>query len=217
MAAAASWRNAATRARPRWCCLPRPYGLRSPPVLEPGHDVVAVHAGDEIDGDLFRAHRLALAEHGAAPEVLLHHPHHVEHALVALGLSLRQKSQVRDLGGGEELRGAVRTLRHAGAALDALRGVHGALLHHLRDGRVVGLRRAAGVDGDEAAGLHDAVERLAVDDEVLDDGKGARAPRLDTDLVAVAEVAHVQLARRRAAERPVRDAVDRAARPSADA
>ena len=37
------------------------------------HDVVAVHAGDEVDGDLLRADRLALAEHRAAAEVLLHH------------------------------------------------------------------------------------------------------------------------------------------------
>ncbi len=41
-------------------------------------------------------------------------------------------------------------------------------------GEVVGLGRRAGRRGDEAAGLDDAVERAAVDDEVLDDRERAR-------------------------------------------
>src|SRR5712692_389012 len=181
---------------------------RSLPALELRRDVVAVHPRDEVDGDLFRADGLALPEHGAAAEVLFHDLHHPDDALVALRLSLRQQSEVRDLGGGEELRGAVGTLRDTRAALDALRGVHGALLHRFGDEDVVGLGRASGVDGDEAAGLDDGVEGAAVDDEVLDDRKGASAPRLDANDVAVLEVAHVQLAGGGPAERTVCRPVD---------
>src|ERR1043165_2658954 len=53
-------------------------------------DVVAVHAGDEVGGDLLRADGLALAEHRATPKVLFHHLDHVQHALVALRLPLRE-------------------------------------------------------------------------------------------------------------------------------
>ena len=103
-------------------------------------------------------------------------------ALVALGLALREEAEVGDFRGGEELRGAVRTLRDAGAALDAFGGIHRAFLHRLRNQQRVRFDRAAGVDGDVAAGLDDLVERTAVDDEVLDDREGARAPRLDADV-----------------------------------
>jgi hypothetical protein len=48
---------------------------------------------------------------------------------------------------------------------------------------------------DEAAGLDDPVERGAVDDQVLDDREGPRAPRLDVDRGPIGERPHVQLAR----------------------
>src|SRR4051794_25295124 len=89
------------------------------PVLEFRGDVVAVHAGDEIDGDFFGADRFTLAVHSAASEVLFHDLYHAHDALVALGLALGQEAEVRDLGGSEQLRGSVRALRHARAALDA--------------------------------------------------------------------------------------------------
>src|SRR4051812_31634573 len=111
---------------------------------------------------------------------------------------------MRDLGGGEELRRAVRALRDARAALNALGRVHGLLLHRLRDGDRVRFDRAAGVDGDVAAGLDDLVQTAAVDDQVLDYGERLRAPRLDPDLVAVCELAHMQLAGGGRADRSVR-------------
>ena len=63
----------------------------------------------------------------------------------------------------------------------------------------------------------DAVERAAVDDEVLDHREGRGAPRLDVDLVAVLEVAHVELARGGRPLGPVGDAVDDHAAHAADA
>ena len=111
--------------------------------------------------------------------------HHADHALVALGLALRQEAEVGDFGGGEELRGAVRALRDARAALDAFGGVHRRSCTALGIEQRVGLDRAAGVDGDVAPSLDDLVERTAVDDEVLDDRERACAPRLDADCLAV--------------------------------
>ena len=76
---------------------------------------------------------------------------------------------------------------HAAASIAASAAVFG----H-RNG--VGIGRAARVDGDETAGLDDAVERAAVDDQVFDERKRLGAPGLDGDRLAVLEMAHVQLA-----------------------
>ena len=73
------------------------------------------------------------------------------------------------------------------------------------------------VDGDVAAGLDDAVEGAAVDDEVLDHREARGPPRLDGDLVAVVELAHVELAGRGAALRAVGLAVDHQPARAADA
>ena len=112
---------------------------------------------------------------------------------------------------------AVGTLRDARAAFDAFRGIHRIFLDDLGNRNRVGFRGAAGVDGDEAAGLNDFVEGTAIDDQILDHREGTRAPRFDPDRVAILEMPHVQLTGRRSAERPVRDAVDHHAARSADA
>ena len=72
-------------------------------------------------------------------------------------------------------------------------------------------------DGDVAAGRDDAVEGAAVDHQILDDREGFGAPGLEVELVAVLEVAHVQLADGGAALGAVGDAVDHEAAGAADA
>src|SRR5207249_946036 len=131
--------------------------------------------------------------------------------------ALRKKSEVRDLGRGEKLGRTVRALGHTRTALNALRGVHGPLLGRFRDRDGVRFRRATRIHGDESAGLNDAIERAAIDDEVLDDRKCARPPRLDADHVAVFEMAHVQLTGSRSAHRSVSDSIDHHSARSADA
>ena len=76
--------------------------------------------------------------------------------------------------------------------------------------------RAADVDRRVAAGLDDAVERAAIDDQVLDDGNAFARHGSRIDAVAVLEAPHVQLAHGRAGIRPVRDAVDQEAARAAD-
>ena len=63
----------------------------------------------------------------------------------------------------------------------------------------------------------DAVERAAIDDQVLDHRERRRAPGLDEDLVAVAEMAQVELAGRGGPHGAVGDAVDHHAARAADA
>ena len=67
---------------------------------------IPVHPSDELERDLFRADRPALAMIGATAEVFVgHRGHHTERALVALGLSLWQGVEVGKFGRGEKHRG----------------------------------------------------------------------------------------------------------------
>jgi hypothetical protein len=131
--------------------------------------------------------------------VRLRRLHHRQRAPRALRLPLRQQVQVRRLGRREQLRRAVRAAGHAGTAADAGGCVHRAVGVVLRHGDRVGVRRGARRRGDVPAGLDDAVEGRAVDDEVLDQREGRRPERLDDDLLAVGEAPQMQLAGRRAA------------------
>src|SRR5690606_34403253 len=79
------------------------------------------------------------------------------------------------------------------------------------------LRCTAGANRYVATRLDDAIERAAIDAEVAQDGERGRAPRLDPELVAIAEVAHVELADGRAREGAVRLAIDHEAARTADA
>src|SRR5690606_5296817 len=94
-------------------------------VLDLRLDVVTVHHGDEVDRDRLGTGHLALAVVGARPEVLLHHLDHALGAGPAFGLALGEQVEVGDLGGGEQVGGAVRAGGHTGAAADAGGGVEG--------------------------------------------------------------------------------------------
>ena len=142
---------------------------------------------------------------------------HADRAVPALGLTLRQQVEVLHLRRGEQLRGAVRARGHARAATDARGRVHRRVGDRLRDRDQVAVGRAAGSDADVTARLDDAVERAAVDDEVLDEREARGAPRLDREVVAVVELPHVQLARGGRALGSVRLPVDHEAARTADA
>ena len=101
---------------------------------------------------------------------------------------------MRHLGRGEEHRRGVGAGRDAGPAPDAGRGVEGPLRSVFGDGKVVGFGRASSVHRHESARFDDSVKGATIDDQVPDYGKGARPPRLDPDLGAVLEAAHVELA-----------------------
>src|SRR5258705_9792663 len=90
-----------------------------------GDEEITIHPRDEVDADLLGARLLALAEQRAPPEALeIHLRHHLERPAVALGLSLRQQPEMRDLRAREQGGGTVRARRHACSAADARGGVH---------------------------------------------------------------------------------------------
>jgi hypothetical protein len=157
--------------------------------------VASVHPTNEFDADLLGTRSLALRVVATGAEALLLHAlDHLQDPSVPLGLTLGQETEMGHLGGGEQHGGTVGTRRHAGSAADARRSVQG-LFGDLRvDGDRVGLRLGASVDRDVAAGLQDPIEGRTVDHEIADHRKGSRPPRLQGDLRAVTEVAHVELA-----------------------
>ena len=108
--------------------------------------------------------------------------------------SLRQLGQRRYACCDEQHRRTVLAGRRTCAATYAGRCVHalvGILLRN-RNGIAVGHR--VGAYRDEAAGLQDLVVCAAVDHEVAYYGECGRAPRLDYDRLAVAELTHIDLA-----------------------
>src|SRR5439155_1860813 len=107
--------------------------------------------------------------------------------------------------------------RHTSAAANALRGVHGAVGVILWNGDRIGVRHSATRYRNEPAGLHDAIERVAVNDEVFDDRKCLRAPRFDRYRVTVLEMPQVQLTGGGAFLAAVRNAVDDQGTRAADA
>ena len=69
----------------QWLPMPMPGGFNQ----------VTVHPSDELEGDLFGAHRFTLAMIGTAAEAFVGHgDHHAESSLIALRLTLRQRIQV---------------------------------------------------------------------------------------------------------------------------
>ena len=160
-----------------------------------GLDELAVETGDVRQADVLGALGGAGAGVGAVAEAqFVHLAHHGAGAAGALHLALGQKGELAHLGRDEEHGRTVLAGSHAGAAADAGGGVHGLVGHLFRDGEVVGVGGAAAVERHIAAGLLDFIESVTVDHKVADHGESGRTPGFDGDLVAVVELAHVQLA-----------------------
>ncbi len=187
-------------------------------VFDLGGGVVAVELCDHIESDAFGADCLAFADVGATAEAfVVHGADHHEGAAVFFDLTLREAVHVGDFGGGKEHRGSVGTGGDAGATTDTGGGIHRGVGGLFWNGNGVGIDGATGAGGDEAAGLDDAVEGTAIDDEVFDDGQGLGAPGLDGDGLAVFEMAHVELAGGGLLLGTVGDAVDGEGAHPADA
>ena len=181
-------------------------------------DPLAVKAGDVLALDLLGAFGFAGVGVGAAAETeFVHTAYHLLDALVGFDLSLRKHGEVSYLGADEEHGAGVLAGGNAGSAADAFGGIHSHIGEAFGDGDAVGVGHTASGDADVAAGLDDLVEGRAVDDEVADDGEGFGAPRLDPYLVAVVELAHVELTGGDAVVVAVGTAVDVESAHAADA
>jgi hypothetical protein len=121
-----------------------------------------------------------------------------------------------DLGGSEQVCGAVGTGSHACAATDAGGGVEGGIGDDLGDRDEIGVGSRPGVHRDVATGLDDPIERRAVDHQVADEGKSCCPPWLDDDGRPILELAHVELTGGGAQLGPVGLAVDHHAACAAD-
>ena len=99
-----------------------------------------------------------------------------------------------DLGTYKQHRTGVFAGSHTCTAADARCRIHGHISIVLWTGDGVGIRDAARGGADVASCLDDLVEGGAVHHKVADDGEHLGTPRLDPDVVAVIEFAHVKLA-----------------------
>lgn len=174
-----------------------------------GLEKFPIHPGDVADGDVFGADRLAFPLVGAVAESLtIHGLDHAERPLLALRVPLGQEGELGDLGPGKEHGRTVGATGHAGPAADTGGRIHGQFRLVRGDGNGVAVRGAPGVDRNIAAGLDNPVQTAAIHDQVLPDGKGPGAEGFDYQGVAVAEVAHVELAEGGPGLRAMGDSVD---------
>ena len=164
-------------------------------VLEFSTKELAVQAGDMGDSHMLRAFHLAGAGVRAGTEAeLVHLGDHGLGPLGTLDLSLRKQCEGTYTGGHEKHGRPVLAGCHTGAAAYAGSTVH-ALLRSLvgyEDG--VPVRNTACTYRNEASGLENLVESLAVHDKVLDYRETLASPRLNRDGLSVLELAHVELA-----------------------
>jgi len=122
---------------------------------------------------------------------------------------------MRELGADEERGRAVGTRRDARAAADALGGIQRTLGSLALDWERIGIGRAPRAHRDVSPGLHDAIERAPIHDEIAHYRKHPRTKWFQDDRGPVAERTQRKQAGRRAGERPVRTPVhDDAARPA---
>jgi len=180
-------------------------------------DILPPHLRDVLDGDLLGVDRLALAVVGAVAEAFaVHLRDHGHGPARALGIALGQVGELADLGAHEQRGRGVGARRHAGAAADARRGVHGLVRGDLGYRHRVAVGGRTHVGRHEAALLLDAVEGRAVHHQVLDDGERPRAERLHGDGFAVLEAPHLHLAGGGRAVDPVGHALDHQSAGAAD-
>jgi hypothetical protein len=160
-----------------------------------GGEEIAIEARDEIFGNFLRAGGGAFVLVGAIAKAGdVHGADHSEDAPVFFRLALGEGIEMDCLGGDEEHGARLFAGGHAGAAPDAGGRIERAFGVMTWNGQCVGLGRRPGARGNEAAGLDDAIEGTAIDDEVFDDGKRPGAKRFDDDRPSIGEIPHVELA-----------------------
>src|SRR6266700_892407 len=103
---------------------------------------------------------------------------------------------MRDLRSCEKHGRSIWTRRGAGAAPDASRRLHRQVGIVLGNRDRVRLRRGACALGNESTSLHDAVQRAAIDYQILYKLERSYSKRLDRDRRAVAKLSHVKLTHR---------------------
>jgi len=183
-----------------------------------GANPLAVEASNVLTFDLLGALGLAGVGVGAGTKTeFVHLADHLTYAVGSFNLALRQECEVAHLGTYEQHGTGVFAGRHAGSAADAGGGIHGHVGFVFGNEDAVGIGHATGGGTDVAAALDDFVEGGAVDHKVADDREGFGSPRLNPNVVAVIELAHVKLTSGDTVVVAVGTAVDVEATHAADA
>ena len=179
---------------------------------------LSVESRNVLPLDEFRAFGLASIGVGATAKAqLVHLADHFVYAVGSLDLSLRQQGQMADLGTHKQHGTGILTSRHTGTATDAGRGIHGHVGFMLRNRNRVGIRYAARGSADIASRLDDLVEGGTVHHEITDDRERLGAPGFNPNVIAIMELAHVQLTGGDAVIVAMRAAVDIESAHAADA
>ena len=172
-------------------------------------EVFAVHLGDVIHSDTFRAGGLAFVKIRAVAEsFLVHLGNHGENTLLRFDLALRQVGEMADLRRNKEHRGRVLAGGDTGTTADAGGRVEGAVGISLGNRDRGSFRSGTGVHRNETTGSDNAVESGTVHGAVTDNRECGGAPRFDHDGIAILELAHVKLAGSYRMVRTVRHSVD---------
>src|SRR5262245_66105211 len=108
----------------------------------------------------------------------------------------------------KEHRRSILTRRHTCAATDTLRGIHRYISRFFCYRDSIAIRCATSGNGNETAGLNDAVKCAAVNHKVFDYREWASAPRLDSNRITILEKSNVQLTSCGCLQWSVRDAVN---------
>ena len=150
---------------------------------------------DVLSLDEFGTFGLASVSIGAITEAkFVHLGDHFLHAVGGLDLALGQQSQMADFCPHKQHGTGILAGCHAGAAANTGSRIHGhvGFVPRNRDG--VGIGDTARSCADVASRLNDFVKSGAVYHEVTNDREGFSAPRFNPDIVAILELAHVELA-----------------------
>ena len=145
--------------------------------------------------DELRALGLAGIGIGAVAEAqLVHLGDHLLRSVGGLDLALGQQSQMAYFGTHKQHCAGILASRYAGATADARSCVHSHVGVVFWDGDGVGIGDTSRGGADVASRLDDLVESGTIHNKVSDDGEGFCAPRLNPDIIAIAEFAHMELA-----------------------
>ena len=192
--------------------------LFSPIAAKQRTNPLPVEARDILPLDEFRTFGFAGVGVGAVAKAqFVHLADHFPDAVGGLHATLGQQSQMADLGSHKQHGTGILAGRNTGTATDAGGSVHGHVGIVFRDGNHVGVRHAARGGADVASRLDDLVKSGTVYHQVADNGERLCTPRLNPNLVAIAELAHVQLAGGDAVVVTMRATVDIESTHAADA
>jgi hypothetical protein len=154
-----------------------------------------VESGNILSFDLFWAFSLASVGVGAAAEAeFVHLAHHFLYTFAGFYLTLWQKSKMAYFCTYEEHGTGVFACSYTGSAANAFGGVHGHIGTSFGNGYAIGVWHTSCSYADIAARLDYFVKSATVHNEVSDYRKWFGPPWFNPYLVAVIELAHVELA-----------------------